>query len=75
MATRKSIDTRRKIAGKILHISRPEGLKKTAIKDAGAYVPLDDYLELLTDSKRLAGSILSSKQEKPSFARRLFGRE
>lgn len=51
MATKKSIETRRKVAGKILHTPKAEGT-----------VTVEQFNEVLADAKKLAGSILSSKE-------------
>lgn len=63
MATKKTVETRRKIAGTILHISPKEG----------GNVPASDFNDLLMNAKKLAGSILSSKEPPKGLMGRIFG--
>jgi hypothetical protein len=74
MPSRKSLERRRQVAGKILHIRNVEGVTRSSIPstDSGSYVPMDRYQELLSDAKKLAGSILSSKDNR-GFLGRLMG--
>lgn len=74
MPSKKSLDRRRKVAGKILHIRNVQGVTRADIpaNDSGTYVPMEQFQELLTDAKALAGSILSSKEE-TGLMGRIFG--
>lgn len=76
MPSRKTLERRRQVAGKILHIRGVEGIKRSAMpaNDTTTYVPFDQFQELLTDAKKLAGSILSSKDNRSVLAR-LLGRD
>jgi hypothetical protein len=76
MPSKKSLDRRRQVAGKILHIRNVQGVKRADIpaNDDREYVPMELYMELLGDGKKLAGSILSSKDDRGFLARLVGGK-